>query len=148
VWNDSDTGPPQDSGDALDRLEAAGSAPQPPAADSGDLGKRLRFPIALERALFALVALSFLVGFVSALSSHTADCGANGSDRSIGPLILLFGGAVPAAIAFAAYVLLFVHQRRRRSIHLAGAAACSLAILELIAGLFWLVANAIGCGSS
>lgn len=117
------------------------------AESPDDRSKRLRFPIALERALFALVALSFVVGFVSALSPHTADCGANGSDRSIGPLILLFGGAVPAAIAFAVYVLLFVHQRKRRSIHLAGAAAASLAILELIAGLFWLIANAISCGA-
>jgi hypothetical protein len=135
-----------DSGDAPDRLEAAGSAQQPPAAVGGR-GKRLR-SIALERALFALVALSFLVGFVSALSSRRADCGANGSDRSIGPLVLLFGGAVPAAIAFGAYVLLLGYQRRRRSIRIAGAAAVSLAILELIAGLFWLVANAIGCGSN
>jgi len=138
----------KDSGDAPERPAASGSAPQPHAADLAGPGKRLRSPIALERTLFALVVLSFLVGIASALSSHTADCGANGSDRSIGPLILLFGGAAPAALAFGAYVLLLGYQRRRRPINLAGVAAASLAILELVAGSFWLVANAISCGAS
>ena len=127
----------------LKRPARRSNRPLPSVAEASAFG-----PIALERALFALVALSFLVGFVSALSSRRADCGANGSDRSIGPLVLLFGGAVPAAIAFGAYVLLLGYQRRRRSIRIAGAAAVSLAILDLIAGLFRLVANAIGCGSN
>jgi fucose 4-O-acetylase-like acetyltransferase len=137
----------EDSGSTPERLEAPSSVPQPPTAESGDPGKRLRFSTAVERALFTLVALSLVVGVVSALSSHAANCDASGSDTSSGPMILLFGGAGSAALAFLAYVVLLIYPRKHRSVHIAGTAAISLMILEIIAGVFWLVSNAIGCGA-
>jgi hypothetical protein len=128
-----------------DRLEASGSIPEPPTAASRGPGKRLRFPIATERTLFALTAFSLLTGLASALSYQRVSCSGGGYFGSVGPLVLLCSGAISAVAASVVYLYRLGHSDTRRSVHLVGWAAITLAGAEIVAALIWAFAYGLLC---
>ena len=133
------------SSTAPERLEASGSIAQPSAADSDDHRKRFRFPNTTERTLFALTALSLLVGLASALSYQRVSCSGGGYFGSVGPLVLLCGGAISAVAASVVYLYRLGHSDTRRSVHLVGWAAITLVSLEIVAALVWAFAYGLLC---
>jgi hypothetical protein len=100
----------------------------------------------VEFVVFALVALSFIVGLTALIGPHAYPCSPS-YDPETPPLldVLIFAGVVPAGCAFLTYLgRLFLPNRKRR-LHVAGVAALVLALSETAGAVLWLFAIAMIC---
>jgi len=129
-------------------------AVQPPEETSAAQGRSSekendrthRVGVWLERVIFALVMISFVVGIWAAADPRTPSCDANWQPDSNGPSILLIAGVLPALVGVVAYFArLGLPRRRTISLRFAGLALLLLVTLEFIGFVVWSFSNGMYC---
>ena len=93
-----------------------------------------------------LLAFALFVPFiVLSVYPFAPYCDANRRVHSSGPLVLFLCGAVPAGIAFLAYLLRLGSSNAPRWLHFAGVGALLVAILETGAAALEALAQGLSC---
>ena len=123
-----------------DELEDSEAASHSYDADDARVNRNIERTVAVLLALALVVPLLLLEVY-----PFVPYCDVNRNVHNGRPLVLFLCGAVPAGIAFLAYLLRLGSPNKPRWLHLAGLGALLLTILETSAAALWAFVLGMSC---